>query len=47
MVNDGEDMNTSDFAITVMPAPNLDGTMVVFGEVVSGIEVRKLCLAAC
>lgn len=39
MVNAGPDSNTSHFSILMVPAPHLDGKYVVFGEVVSGIEV--------
>jgi len=43
MANAGADTNTSQFFITVNPAPGLNGRYTIFGEVVSGMEtVHKI-----
>lgn len=39
VANSGPDSNTGHFSIVVAPAPHLDGGYVVFGEVVSGMDV--------
>lgn len=41
MANAGPDSNTSHFSILLGPAPHLDGKYVIFGEIVSGIEVAR------
>jgi cyclophilin family peptidyl-prolyl cis-trans isomerase len=54
MANDGRDSNTCHFSILMAPAPHLDGHYVIFGEVVSGMDVsvsgareaRRGCLVA-
>ncbi|KAG1677656.1 hypothetical protein FOA52_010439 [Chlamydomonas sp. UWO 241] len=38
MANRGPDSNTAQFGILLRPAPHLDGSFVIFGEVVAGIE---------
>lgn len=39
MANSGKNSNTSQFYITLAPAPQLDGKHVVFGRVIEGIDV--------
>eukprot|EP00455_Lapot_gusevi_P018206 TRINITY_DN1988_c0_g1_i2.p1 TRINITY_DN1988_c0_g1~~TRINITY_DN1988_c0_g1_i2.p1 ORF type:complete len:242 (-),score=34.34 TRINITY_DN1988_c0_g1_i2:67-792(-) len=39
MANSGKNSNNSQFYITFAPVPNADGQYVIFGRVVSGIEV--------
>jgi cyclophilin family peptidyl-prolyl cis-trans isomerase len=41
MANQGANTNNSQFFITFVSVPALDGKHVVFGKVVAGIEVLK------
>lgn len=39
MANMGHDTNTSHFSILMGPAPHLDGSYTIFGEVIEGFDV--------
>jgi cyclophilin family peptidyl-prolyl cis-trans isomerase len=41
MGNSGKNSNTSQFFFTLAPTPKLDGKHVIFGEIVSGVDVLK------
>ena len=41
MANTGPDTNSSQFYLTLCAAPHLDGSSVVFGEVVEGLDVLE------
>lgn len=41
MSNNGRDTNNSEFYITLVPCPHLDGTNVAFGKVIKGFNIIK------
>ena len=40
MASAGPNSNTAHFSIVMAPSPHIDGHYVIFGEIISGIEVR-------
>ena len=42
MANAGPNTNSSQFFITLRDTPHLDGRHVVFGKIISGLEVLKV-----
>ena len=41
MANMGPDTNTNHFSIMMGPAPHLDGSYTIFGQVVTGFDVVR------